>query len=252
MIKRNMYVFKNAIEVEEYHDGRYGAPGAKRQPKKKATKEQIEKVNQYNKEKWARRRLRMYFEVGRDWFLTLTYRKDARPPDMETAKKHFSDFMRKIRKEYRKRGLRLCWIRNIENTPTNNWHIHLAISDIPNENILVILKKAWPHGRVKDPQQLYEKGELRGLAAYITKNEKTKPEYVPDGVMDHKVTEASYSHSRNMPLPEPDTDLLKRWKKEPWVKKGFYIDRDTLFEGINKVTGYEYRHYTMIRIVRRE
>lgn len=252
MVKRKKYQIKNIIEIEEYHDGRYGAPGSRREKKKKPTKEQMERVNQYNKEKNARRRLLKYFEPDRDWFLTLTYRKEERPPDMKTAKLHFKRFLDVVRREYKKRGVTLYWIRNIENTATNNWHIHLVLSDIPGMNILVLLKKAWPYGRVKDPQQLYERDQMRTLAAYVTKSEKTKKEYVPEGILDHRVTEASYSTSRNMQLPEPEPDLLLRWKKEPYVKKGYYLDKNTLFEGINPVTGYKYRHYTLVQIVRRE
>lgn len=174
MVKRKKYQIKNIIEIEEYHDGRYGAPGSRREKKKKATKEQMERVNQYNKEKNARRRLLKYFEPERDWFLTLTYRKEERPPDMKTAKLHFKRFLDVVRREYKKRGVTLYWIRNIENTATNNWHIHLVLSDIPDMNILVLLKKAWPYGRVKDPQQLYERDQMRTLAAYVTKSEKTR------------------------------------------------------------------------------
>lgn len=35
--KRVIYEFENVIEVEEYLDGKYGAPGQKRAEKKKAT-----------------------------------------------------------------------------------------------------------------------------------------------------------------------------------------------------------------------
>lgn len=252
MVKRNRYIFENIIEVEEYHDGNYGAPGKKREKKKKATREQMERVNQWNKEKKTRHRLWKYFKVGQDWFLTLTFRKEERPPDMKEAQKLFSKFCRKIRKEYRKRGQELYWISNIENTERNNWHIHLVINDLSGANIIALMNKAWPHGKVKDPQLLYEKGELRALAAYITKDQKTKKEYVPPGVLDHSVTEAKQSHSRNMPLPQPKVDKLKRWPKEPKPKDGFYIDPNTMFEGINPVTGYKYRHYSMVRIVRRE
>lgn len=252
MTKRNRYVFENVIEVEEFHDGRYGAPGMRREKKKKPTQEQMQRVNQWNKEKKARHRLWKYFKVGQDWFLTLTFRKEERPQDMKTAQKLFSKFIRIVRRGFRKKGQELRWLNNIENTTTNNWHIHLVINDLEGENIIKLMNKAWPHGKVKDPQLLYEKGEMRALAAYITKNEKTKPEYVPPGILDHKITEAKPSASKNMPLPLPKVDKLKRWTKEPKPKEGFYIDPNTLFEGINPVTGYKYRHYTMIRIVRRE
>lgn len=249
MIKRNRYIFENVIEVEEYHDGNYGAPGKKREKKKKPTKEQMERVNLWNKTKKTRHQLRRYFHIGKDWFLTLTFRKESRPANMKEAQKLFGKFIRKIRTEFKKRDKTLYWISNIENTDRNNWHIHLVISDLEGTNIITLMNKAWPHGRVKDPQMLYEKGELGNLASYITKNEKSKKGLV---YMDHTVTEAKGSHSRNMPLPPPDVKKLMRWRQEPKAKEGFYIDPNTLFEGINPVTGYKYRHYTMIRIVRRE
>ena len=86
--RRITYEFENAIEREEYLDGRYGAPGEKRSKKKKATPEQVAQVNQWNKEKKERHRLRKYFKVN-DYFFTLTYPKEERPPDMKTAKADF-------------------------------------------------------------------------------------------------------------------------------------------------------------------
>jgi hypothetical protein len=52
-----------------------------------------------------------------------------------------------------------------------------------------------------------------------------------------------------MPLPEPKPDKLVRWKKEVKPSKGYYIAR--IYEGINPVTGYKYRQYTMIKLNRR-
>lgn len=49
-----------------------------------------------------------------------------------------------------------------------------------------------------------------------------------------------------MPLQEPKVDKLIRWKREVKPKKGYYIV--DLYEGINPVTGYKYRRYTMIRL----
>ena len=46
---KKIYRFANAIEVQEYHSGRYGAPGMGRQKKQKPTPEQIKKKNQRHK-----------------------------------------------------------------------------------------------------------------------------------------------------------------------------------------------------------
>lgn len=101
--KKKTWEFRRAIEVMEYHTARYGAPGQKREKKKKPTKEDMEKVNQYTKERKARHRLRKYFYKN-DYFSCLTYRVDARPPDMQEAKKDWSEALKIIRREYKKRG----------------------------------------------------------------------------------------------------------------------------------------------------
>ena len=237
--KKKIYRFKNAIEVEEYHTGRYGAPGQKRQKREKPTPEQVERINQRNKEKTCRRRLRAHFDVN-DYFTDLTYAKNARPPDMDTAKKHFRDFIRIIRKEYRKRGEDLKWIRNIEVGRRDAWHIHIVVNRIADTDI--ILRKAWRHGRVVN-ELLYEKGEFKDLAAYITKTPQT----------DSRLRETSYSTSRNLPIPVPEERIYNRWKTwsaEPRVQKGFYLDRESCHEGINPITGYRYRVYTLLRYKR--
>ena len=237
--KKKSYKFKNAIEIEEFHNARYGAPGQKREEKKKLTPEQMEKVNQYNRERKARLKLRAHFEVN-DYFTDLTYRKEDRPSDMKEAKEHFRKFIRIVRKEYKKRGQEVKWMRNIEVGTKNGWHIHLVINRIPDTDI--ILKKAWQRGRVVN-ELLYSKGEFRKLAAYIVKTPKT----------DKKLKEAHYSCSRNLPIPDPEVKVYRKWKT--WGKiripKGFYLDKDTLHEGINPITGFRYRRYTLLR-VRRE
>ena len=43
---RKTYRFKNAIEIYEHLDGRYGARGAPRKEKIKATPEEVKKRNQ--------------------------------------------------------------------------------------------------------------------------------------------------------------------------------------------------------------
>lgn len=239
---RKMYRFKNFIEVEEYHDGRYGAPGKKREKKKKPTPEQMERVNHRNKEKRIRWRLREYFKAN-DYFTVLTYKKLERPPDMEKAKKDFKKFIRKLREGYRKKGYELFWIRNIERGTKGGWHIHLVINRIEDTDIL--LSKAWPYGKVIN-QLMYEKGGFADLAAYMAKTERTE-DSEDTGKKGKKIKESSYSHSLNMPIPEPKIRKLKHWPKKPYIKKEWILEKDTSHEGINPFTGYKYRHYTLVK-----
>ena len=82
------YHFKNAIEVEEFHTARYGAPGQSRMKRRKPTPEQMEKINQYNREKLARRKLREHFDIH-DYFTDLTYRRGGAAGRHESCKSGF-------------------------------------------------------------------------------------------------------------------------------------------------------------------
>lgn len=250
-IKRKRYSYKGGDieDIEEYHDGKYGDPGGKRLKKRKTTPEDMIRVNKWNKEKRCRQRLLCYFKPG-DLFITWTYRVDARPPDMAEALKDFQKAMRYVRREYKKRGYRVFWIRNIERGTRGAWHIHLIINEIGDS--ASIIQKAWDKGGVwieTLKQFKYYDEDFSKIAAYITKDEhsvETKADGTPG---KPRLREASYNTSRNMPLPEPHVDKLVRWKKEVKPKKGYYIAR--IWEGINPKTGYKYRRVTQIRLNRR-
>lgn len=240
--KKKEMRFKYAREVMEYHTARYGAPGQKRIKRKKHTPEQMEQINRLNRERIARWKLREHFDVN-DYFSALTYRKEERPSGMSGAKEDFRKFIRIVRKEYKKRGMELKWMRNIEVGTRGAWHVHIIVNRIADTDL--ILKKAWKKGKVIN-QLLYEKGEFASLAAYITKTPKT----------DQRLQESHYSASRNLPLRDPIEKTYRHWKTWKDIEKvripeGFYLDKDSYVEGINPFTGYKYRRYTLLR-VRRE
>ena len=239
----------DVLMVEEYHDGRYGAPGMPRQKKKKPTKEDMQRVNAANKARRCQCRLIQYM-TPEDYFVTLTYRVEDRPEDMDQAKKHWKTLIERIRKEYQKRGSPLYWIRNIEQGTRGAWHIHLVLTGIPDT--AGILEEAWTHGGIyieKLKKNKYFNEDFSRLAAYITKSQHTREKKSDGSAAKPRIKESSYSTSRNMPLPEPAVDKLRRWKKEVKPKKGYYIAK--IHEGINPATGYKYRRYTMIRLNRR-
>lgn len=239
------------IDVVEYPDGNYGAPGMPRQKRKKPTKEQMIQINQLNKARKCRLRMLEYLNAG-DYYGTWTYEKDKRPCDMKEALKHFQKAKRKVKKYYKKQGYELFWIRNIERGTKGAWHIHFVMNKI--SGAVEVITEAWEHGgtyivQIKN-SKFYDE-DFTKLSCYMTKNENTV-EYKKDGtIAKSKIREASYSTSKNMPLPEPKVDKLVRWKKEAKPKKGYYIVKETFYEGICRKTGYMYRRYTMIRLNRR-
>ena len=83
------------IDVLEYHSGRHGAPGQKREKRRKATPEEMARANQRNKEKRTWLKIMANFKDG-DYYLTLTYAPDKKPKDIEEAKTDFSKFRKLI------------------------------------------------------------------------------------------------------------------------------------------------------------
>lgn len=253
MVNRKTTRLRNGdiLDVEEYHDGQYGAPGKKRKKKEKQTKEQMQIVNKQNKIRRARQKMLEYIRED-DLFVTLTYQVKNRPPNMDQARKDFQKAFRKIRKEYKKQERECFWFRNIQQGTKGAWHIHLVINDIGNT--ASILQDAWELGGVyvtaiKNNDKIYDE-DFSKLASYMTRDESTV-EFKENGEPEKpRIRQASYNTSRNMPIPEPKEEKLIRWKREVKPKQGYYIAR--IYEGINPVTGYKYRRYTMIRQERRE
>lgn len=248
MIKRKKYNLRQGdiVEVEEYHTGRYGGAGRARERKENTTPEAVRIINSQNKAKRCRQRMLEYFREG-DILATWTYEVRNRPPDMDGALKDFQRAMRKVRAEYKKRGKELFWIRNIERGTKGAWHIHLLINEIGDT--ASIISKAWNKGGTWTAEirnsKLYS-ADMSQLASYMTKDQHTRADRKDGKPGKPRLAESSYSTSRNMPLPEPEVDKLQRWKREPRPKRGYYISN--LVEGINPVTGYRYRRYTMIRL----
>lgn len=246
--KRKEYRFRNGkiVEIEENHDGNYGAPGMIRIKKKKPTEEQMRLANANNKARRCRHKLLEYFSEG-DCFATWTYSLLNRPPDMQAALKDFQKAIRTVRIEYRKRGKELFWIRNIERGTKGAWHIHLVVNEIGDT--ASILQKAWKKGgtyavEIKNEPKLYDE-DFSKLAAYMTKDEHTREEKKDGTLSKPRLRESNYNTSRNMPLKEPHVDKLVRWKNEVKPRKGYYIV--AIHEGINPATGFKYRRYTMVR-----
>ena len=238
MYTRKTWKSKNEIEIAEYHDCRYGAPGKSRTKRRKATPEEMEKQNQRNRERKARHKLWANFKED-DYFSTWTFKKESRPQDMGQAKQIFSKVIGTIRREYKKRGHKLRWIRNIEVGTKNAWHIHIVLNRIPDTDL--ILKKAWTYGGIHN-ELLYTSGEFTKLAVYLCKTPKT----------DKRLKENSYSTSKGLAGIDPKKRVMKgkTWKKEIKPPKGWYIDKESVRQGENKLTGQPYRTYILFRIQR--
>lgn len=236
--KRNKYRLTNSIEVVEFHTARYGAPGQPRNAKKQMTPEAVTKNNQRVKERKSSRMVDKYFNED-DYVLTLTYRKEDRPKDIEECKKHMREFFRKLKKEYAKRFYDLFWIRNIEVGTKGNWHVHVIMNRIDGADF--IIKELWrQHGGAYFQFYKDKKAEGEDIGKYIAKSKVSAPE---------KIKESSWSHSRNVKPVEPETTVISRqsMNDKPRTPKGYYLDKSSYHDFVN-AEGYRIREYTFRKL----
>lgn len=236
------------IEIEEYPDVHHHGQGITRKKKTKASSESQARKNRIRRIHKVKRMMIQYFNKN-DLFVTLTYNPENRPEDMDEAKKHFKVFIRQIRRFFNRKKVELRWMRNIERGTKGKWHIHLLIKNL--NGLLDKIESIWPYGGLnakrvgKDVKYIAD--DFQKLAEYITKDETPFEKRKDGSYQKPRVKEASFSASRNMPVPEPKVEKLKRWKKEPYCKKGYQILKGSIYEGTD-IMGFLFRKYMMLRI----
>ena len=227
------------IEVTKSFTKRVGVKNKK--DKEKPTTEEMEKVNEKNAERTLRLKINANIGVD-DLFTTLTYRKDERPTP-EQAKKNVKKLIDSLRKEFKKIGEELKYI-NVTEYKNKAIHHHLIINHIEGQDVARMVRRLWKFGR-PDFKFLDDTGQYKDLAAYLIK-ETSKTYKENDG--GHK---QRYSCSRNLIMPTPKTEIVKKaakWLPDPKPIKGYYIDKDTVYNGVDPFTGREYQHYTMVKL----
>lgn len=228
-------------QIEKYYPGNYGAPGKERCKKQKRTPADIQRQNETNRWRKIQRIILANFKEG-DWHLILKYGKGNRPETYEAAKEHRRKFLARMRVAFNKAGIQFKWIAVTERGKKRQiLHHHLIIEDINRGGISTVelVKKLWDHGG-QFFSSLYEDGEYEKLAEYIVKAEtKEEGEW------------CTYSRSRNLVVPQPRRELIhhRRWRNPPAAPKGWYVVKDSIWNGMNPVTGYPVQHYTIRKLI---
>lgn len=245
---RQWWDFGDTIEVEEKHTGRYGAKGQKREKREKPSPEVIQRQNQWKRVRDLRRLIKWNWKPY-DYWMTITYRKGDRPT-WEQMAKDIQSLLTKVRRRYKKYGQELKYIYRLAIGKRGGPHIHVLVNRFYAENTGTdtIFSELWKKGHINF-RHLQESGSYQELAEYIAKPlEEWEPEKI-----------SRYHPSRNLIRKDPQEKEVKRRNlvdKQgqgiyPIAKKGYYIDPDSVKMGINPITGFAYRHYTMIKLDRR-
>lgn len=160
-------------------------PAGKRRKRCNPTKEIQQKLNQRNAEKKLTRIAHLNF-TERDLALTLTYRDGEQPESIDEAEQILDNFIKRLRRMYRKLGLELKYIRATERGAKNGRiHHHLIISGGVDRDALEDL---WGKGYANSKRLQFDEKGISGLTKYMAKD---------------RVTYKRWSGSRNLMKPEP-------------------------------------------------
>lgn len=246
MYWQDKYVLKDSIEYEIKYAGKYGAKGEKRAKKKKATPEIIKKQNQRNRETRMRRTLKLNFDKG-DYWVCLKYPKGTRKSVAE-FEKDIRNFHSTMRRRFKAHSCEYKYAIRYEIGAKGGMHLHLVLPRIRGADTEQIIEEAWKYGyadfRLLD-------GNYEALAAYLVKE---PDEDVEKQLSLFPITErkkfVKYSTSRNLIRPKAERKVFKRRTVKKMIvdgikpSKGYYVDKDSVFVGINPFTGMSYIHYT--------
>lgn len=235
---KNTYRYKDVLEVERVHAGRLGKGGEK-EKRRRPTPEEMAKINERNAERTLRRLIHANFDPG-DLWVTLTYRREERPTPGE-AKRNLRNYLARVKKLWRKAGTELKYI-VVTEYMAKAIHHHLILNELPGENGYKLAARTWKAGGT-NCKPLYDEGGYQRLAEYIVKE--TNKHFRDPG----NPSKCRYSCSRNLVRPPKKTKILKSdsWPEEPRVPKGYYLEKDSLHNGINRL-GYRYQYYRLIKI----
>lgn len=218
---------KQFIIEKKYHSQRVmpaeGKVREKRAPRQNVTTEQQAEINRRHREEKYARLIMDNFRTG-DWYLTLTF---AERPESSWALKEIKNFMDRLHRRYRKKGLPFHWLRVIENiSGRGRLHAHLLISQdfMPGfAGLQKLLQKLWPHGHVKIEPFGGQGMDAARMAAYFTKSQ----------IADR---EGRISHSRNLRMTKPKKKIIRR--------AGTYSDDINAPRGYHVVQPLSYSYFT--------
>ncbi len=226
-------------EICKYYTKRYRQRKETRQPKTKKTTEKQQIINDRNLVRKLTYILNANFD-NTSRYVTFTYRKEDRP-DADTLRGHIKELLKKMRKTYKKESRELKYVEVAEVGERGAAHIHMVINDIDVRKI----EKLWNYGFVHTTR-LDASGQYRKLAEYFIKY------YQKTRRTSEKIQGKAYNCSRNLIRPEPKKKVIGsgRFRKDIKVPAGWYLDKDSVREGITE-DGYEFMYYTIVQIHRR-
>ncbi len=205
-----------------------------RKKKFQPTSISVEKLNQYYSEKDLNIKLHHNFKPG-DLHIVFTY--SGKEPTKEEAKKKLKKLKRDLAKLYKKHGQVLKWIEATE-YENKRIHHHMVISYIEPS----LIQEIWQSGYIRS-SYLDHTGDWRKLSSYIIK-ETSKTFRLDEGFSKKRFRCSRTIANPNVKIEEVSTLQLI----EPRATRGYYIDKNSIFQGVNPETNKPYVEFIQISL----
>lgn len=214
--------------------GRKNIEKKDRAKKHNPTVEQVEKNNQRYSERDMFLKLNHNF-IENDIHAVLTYAGEE--PTKEEAYENLKKFKRALLKEFRKRGLILKWI-EVTEYENKRIHHHMIISQgLSAEE----LNRLWGRGQVR-LTLMYEEGNYKKLSEYLIKESSKTIRH------ENPFSKKRFRCSRTIENPPVYVETVKASKilEDPKPVKGYYIEADSIYKGVNPETERPYLEFFML------
>ena len=225
-------------EIKKYYSSQYHAKG-ERGSKTKESSEAQKRQNQKIAEDHLRWLMNTNFKGG-DYLIRLDFSKWP-PLDSIEMQNMTAKAIRQLKRLYHKEGLELKYIYVKEVGKRSSRHLHMICNRIDTE----ILRTWWPYGGIHiDP--IDSSGQYGQIASYFIKYAGRTED------AEGKLIGKRYYASRNLKKPQITRRVIRanRFKNTPKVPKGYYLDKDSVRNGISDITGWEYFSYTLVKLER--
>lgn len=179
------------------------------------------------------------FQDG-DYLVTLDYQKAERPKDRERMNKDFTNFWDRLNRRLNKLGLPPAkYIRVMEIGTKGARHHHMLLPQMD----VKIIQECWKAGGI-NVKPLYTDGNYRGIAEYFVKY--TKKTMETEGREMKKLWYPSKGLKR-VKKGEP-REIKSREICQIKIPKGYYLDKESVKQGISEYDGYNTFSYILVKI----
>ncbi|SHM77255.1 hypothetical protein SAMN02746066_03256 [Anaerosporobacter mobilis DSM 15930] len=246
------YVFEiyragNTLEFSKHYSSRWNKKGVKRSKRKISTKEEQREVNKRQAEKTLRLLLNENF-MPSDIHLVLDYNLSNRPESREDMRADADDFLKGMRKLYKSNREVFKYIHVMEKGKKGALHHHLVIN-MPKSLGMREIINCWKGKGRTHFNPLDETGQYKKLASYLIK--------YSDGMLRDPEALQGRRWNSSHNLRKPKLVMKKVIKDKGWYQKvayvpkkmerDWYLDKESVREGIHEKTQYAFFTYTLIK-----